>query len=178
MEQFKKIKNYENYSVSRNGKVINNTTGKELKHSYHFGYSRVTLCCNGKNKRYRVHRLVAEAFIPNPENKNMVDHIDNDRANNKVCNLRWATPSENAMNMKLRPESKTKVKGVYAVEDGRYTACIGFQNRIIYLGHFANLEEAKQARQKKANELFGVYTNHIEKIKSELELLEEELNNL
>ena len=108
----------------------------------------------------------------------MVDHIDNDRANNKVYNLRWATPSENAMNMKLSPKSRTKVKGVYPADYGRYSACIGYQNQIIYLGFFRTLEEAKHAREKKANELFGSFANSIEKFKTELDILEEEFENL
>lgn len=60
-----------------------------------------------KNKGYRVHRLVAETFIPNPENKPVVDHIDRNITNNNVSNLRWATQAENMNNTKRnRPEGK------------------------------------------------------------------------
>lgn len=53
---------------------------------------------NKKRKIYRVHRLVATMFIPNSENKPFVDHLDTDKTNNKVNNLRWVTPQENMDN--------------------------------------------------------------------------------
>lgn len=62
------------------------------------GYKRVSLCNNGKIKYYYVHRLVAEAFIPNENNKPTVDHIDRDKLNNNVTNLRWATYKEQIAN--------------------------------------------------------------------------------
>lgn len=58
-------------------------------------YYRVTLCKNHQTKKYSVHRLVAEAFIDNPENKPFINHIDNNGINNVVCNLEWCTHSEN-----------------------------------------------------------------------------------
>ncbi len=70
MEEYKLIKNFESYSVSNLGNVKNNNTNKILKQNNSNGYKRVSL--NGKY--LRVHRLVAEAFIPNPENKPCVDH--------------------------------------------------------------------------------------------------------
>ena len=60
------------------------------------GYRRLSIIINGKKKHYAVHRLVALAFIPNPENKSQVDHIDNDKNNNCVNNLRWCSNKENA----------------------------------------------------------------------------------
>lgn len=62
------------------------------------GYKRVSLYKNDKDRKFMVHRLVAQAFIPNPNNKPFIDHIDGNRANNKVDNLRWVTHSENMKN--------------------------------------------------------------------------------
>ena len=62
------------------------------------GYYQIYLRKNNISYTFKPHRLVAEAFIPNPENKPYVDHIDTDKSNNKVDNLRWVTPSENSNN--------------------------------------------------------------------------------
>ena len=83
------------YSVSDTGEVRNDKTNKLLKLSMQQGYYHVTLSINKKAKRFRVHRLVAEAFIPNLENKPYVNHIDGCRSNNNLYNLEWVTPSEN-----------------------------------------------------------------------------------
>lgn len=61
----------------------------------HTGYLRVTLYKDGKTKNHYVHVLVAQAFIPNPEGKRQVNHIDGNKTNNRVENLEWLTPSEN-----------------------------------------------------------------------------------
>ena len=83
------------YSVSNDGLVRKDTTNYILSQTSQQDYKHVTLNINGKQKRMRVHRLVAEAYIDNPENKPYVNHIDGNRGNNKVENLEWVTPSEN-----------------------------------------------------------------------------------
>lgn len=102
-EIWKDIPGYEGkYQVSNKGRVKSlnfNRTGKEaiLKAKNHVGYPRVILWKGGKRHEICVHRLVAEAFLPNPDNKQFVNHIDGDRRNNNVENLEWCTPQENAI---------------------------------------------------------------------------------
>lgn len=62
---------------------------------YHQGYALVSLSKNGKKKKFRIHRLVAEAFIPNPNNYPCVNHIDGNKLNNNVNNLEWCTEKQN-----------------------------------------------------------------------------------
>jgi hypothetical protein len=86
--------------VRSNGMVfVPGTPGHAKDHwtfgcRYSDGYYRVAI----HKKRYLVHRLIAETFISNPNNKPCVDHILHDRADNNVCQLRWATPTENQLN--------------------------------------------------------------------------------
>jgi len=62
----------------------------------------VTLCENRKKKNMYIHRLVAEAFIDNPENKKFVNHIDYNKSNNNIDNLEWVTASENMIHSKQK----------------------------------------------------------------------------
>lgn len=94
---WKKIDRNPNYSINKNGEVRNDKT-KHIKNPFTNkgnGYLMVDLYQNNKSEKVPIHRLVAEAFIPNPEKKATVDHIDGDRKNNSISNLRWATYSEN-----------------------------------------------------------------------------------
>lgn len=72
-------------------------------------YLTVNLSKNGKFKNYSVHRLVAEAFIPNDENKPCIDHINGNRQDNSVSNLQWCTHKENSNNpITISKMKKTK----------------------------------------------------------------------
>lgn len=93
---WKKIKQNTNYSINELGQVRNDVTGR-IKAAFvnkKSGYLCVDLWKDNKSVKYTIHRLLAEAFIPNPENKETVDHKDGNRQNNSLDNLRWATYSE------------------------------------------------------------------------------------
>jgi len=98
MEIWKDVVGYESlYQVSNLGRVKSLYQKKEkiLKKCFTIDfYHRVNLCNKGKNKNFRVHRLVAEAFIPNINQKETVNHIDGNKQNNNVNNLEWATRKE------------------------------------------------------------------------------------
>lgn len=92
------IESYPNYSVDSEGRIFNNETGKEkAQYVNRDGYKVVDMYKNNKPTRKTVHRFVALAFIPNPENKPCVNHLDGNKENNKVENLEWATYSENTI---------------------------------------------------------------------------------
>jgi len=95
-EEFRTIKGYENYRVSNKGRVWSDKTNKMLRPRLgNRGYYDIALKNNSKSKRFYVHRLVALTFIPNPENKPQVNHIDLNRTNSNVENLEWCTDQEN-----------------------------------------------------------------------------------
>ena len=93
----KQIKDYPNYVITDEGQVINAKTGRVLKPDLNScGYQRVTLCKNNKPKRFFVHRLVAEYFVPKPLKwHDQVNHKDGDKTNNHYENLEWCNQSLN-----------------------------------------------------------------------------------
>lgn len=94
-EIWKDIKDFPNYQVSNLGNVRNIKRGTTMKPIYdNNGYKKVHLFNKGKEKMLFIHRLVAIAFIPNPENKPTVNHIDGNTSNSNVNNLEWATMKE------------------------------------------------------------------------------------
>lgn len=112
-----KIKGYENYEVTTTGEVINVKTGRVLKPAKDGGgYLYVVLSKNGIKKNFHIHRLVAESFIPNPDNLPCVNHKDEDKTNN-FCgrpennytdgNLEWCTHEYN-LNYGTRNERAAK----------------------------------------------------------------------
>lgn len=91
------------------------------------GYLKVTLSGKGKPKTLSAHRLVAKTFIPNPDNKPTIDHIDRNRKNNTISNLRWCTLSENmhnpltqkhCSNLNKGRQKPKRYKPVVAIKDG------------------------------------------------------------
>lgn len=106
---WKEVKGYQRkYIVSPNGDVFSTVSGKILKPFIRSGYVQVELNANGRGKKHLVHRIVAEAYLPNENNLPCVNHKDGNKQNNNVDNLEWCSYSEN---MKHASESgllKTK----------------------------------------------------------------------
>lgn len=97
-EIWRNISGYENlYQISNLGRVKSIKRNKIRKTGMSGKYKSVILHKNNKPKAFTIHRLVAIAFIENPENKEQVNHIDENKLNNNVDNLEWCTRSENAL---------------------------------------------------------------------------------
>ena len=128
--EYKYIKGYNNkYYITKDGKVYisnyrNTGVAKEMKPRIISGYYSLGLenpdstAENRKQKIYKIHRLLAEHFIPNPENKPCVNHIDGNKLNNSLDNLEWATISENTKHSyanKLERNWWTKELGIVCI---------------------------------------------------------------
>jgi hypothetical protein len=137
-EAWRAITGYNNkYFISSTGRVINNQTGRILKQQNHYGYRRVTLITDNKEtNNLRVHRLVAEAYVTNPEGKDCVSHINGDRADNVVSNLRWITTQEAQQNV----EGRALPLNIY-FSNNRYLVQITRQ-AVKYHRCFVTLQEA------------------------------------
>lgn len=112
-ENYKDIKDYEDlYEVSDTGLVRNKATGRILKLTRDKdGYLQVSLYKDGIRKTYRVHRLVAQAFIPNPNNYSEVNHIDENKTNNNVENVEWCSRQYNNEYSLSKPVCKYALDG-------------------------------------------------------------------
>jgi len=158
-EIWKGIPNYDNYEVSDLGRVRSldrvGSDGRRLKgkvlrvHNCFKGYRRVTIKVSTKY----VHQLVAMAFLGHVPNGHslVVDHIDNDKLNNKPSNLQITTPRHNTSKDRVGTSNYTGVS--WAKTKNKWVSRIRINGRLIYLGYFINELEASKAYQKKLKEI-------------------------
>ena len=156
MEEFKDIEGYNGvYAISNMGNVLSKKykTHRIIKTNINNStYRRVVLIQNGIKKEHPVHRLVAEAFIPNPEEKPVVDHINSIKSDNRVENLRWATRIQNVANK--HGYSASGFKGVY-IDRNKFRTQIVIDGKIKCLGSYSTAEEAHEVYMAAARELHG-----------------------
>jgi len=130
MEEFRIIKGFEWYSVSNYGRIRREVPGPNAKVgsiknpqvNKTTGYSHVKVRGIDGKRSMSLHRLVADAFIPNPDGLKEIDHIDRDKQNNHVSNLRWCTRRENMANI----VGKRGLKPLWAYPPGENKACLYF----------------------------------------------------
>ena len=116
-----KIKEFDHHTIDENGVVTNTKTGKVLTPNLRKnGYMLMTIYEFGKPYKRYLHRLIAEAFIPNPEHKRTINHIDGNKTNNSLSNLEWATDSENhkhayrtGLHKSMRVMEETDIRKAY-----------------------------------------------------------------
>lgn len=112
-DQAKFIEGYDNYLLFGNGNILNCETDKWINGTKtKNGYIQVSLYKNKKRKDFKLHQLIAKAFIVNPENKEFIDHINHQKDDNRIENLRWSTSSENNKNASLKSTNTSGFRGV------------------------------------------------------------------
>ncbi len=133
---------YENYKIYENGNI--ERFGKILKPTLNMlGYYYVSLYKDCKEKKFKIHRLIALHFIDNPENHPYVDHIDRNPKNNQIENLRWVTRIQNQRNKTKVKNASSKYNGVsWSKKAKKYLVQIMVDKKHIYLGLFVNEEDA------------------------------------
>jgi hypothetical protein len=143
-EVWKDIPDCENYSVSNMGRVRG---PRKILIAFisNAGYQIISICKKSITLKKSVHRLVAEAFVENPNNNNFVDHINRNKTDNRAENLRWVSKSENNLNTLCKNREKFGLRW-HKRGSGYYEIRFGPKGNEKSYGIAATLEEAKQKR--------------------------------
>ena len=158
-EQWVVVREFPNFAVSNQGRVINLTTGNAPKlWKDPKGYALVRLKNDSRELLVALHHLVAFTFIENDCDLPCVDHINNDPNDNRVVNLRWCTQQQNCWNRTKHVNTTSKYKGVtWNKLCNKWIAQIGYNGKVIYIGLFKDEKDAGRAYNVKAKEMFGEF---------------------
>ena len=151
MVLFYQIDGYPCYFVGDDLKIYSNMSGelKSMKFGFDRRYYNITLCKKGcKRKTFNVHRLIAKAFIPNPDNLPLVDHINGNKTDNRLENLRWATAVDNVRNTRIAKNNNSGFQGVFFDNTNKqWTAKWCEENRRHRCKRFSIKKYGDQAKQ-------------------------------
>lgn len=154
IEKWITIEEFPNYKISNLGNVRNINTGKAVATPIHqHGYHCVRLWNKGKTRLMKIYRLIAIHFIPNPDSKREVNHINGNRMDHSIKNLEWVTPSENMKHAFRCGLSKCQFKK-------------GFKHQLAKLtphsvGFIIKSRSSKTHSLKELSKMFGVTPDHI-----------------
>jgi hypothetical protein len=150
IEQWMEIPNYKNYQASNLGRIKRlpskgSPNGRMLKGTIgSFGYIKIGLSKNGASKTFNLHSLIAQAFLDHKPNgyKNgyVIDHVDNDKSNNKLDNLQFIKPRENILKSSSNRDSDKCVS--YNKATSKWGVQFQVDNKKYYLGRFTTKEDA------------------------------------
>lgn len=131
-EIWKTVKGFSNYRISNLGNVFNKVSNRLLtlikRENNHYV---VTLCQNGKCKQFQLHFLIADNFIDNPNNYTYVFHINGNKDNNSIDNLKWATPSDIKKHVMKLKIAKFDIKNHESQPDEKWMDIKGYENYVI-----------------------------------------------
>ena len=144
LDTFQLPEPYQKYHINKDGDVYNTKTNRKLKWwMSKSGYKYLSLWIGGKQFNRSVHRLLGLTFISNPNQEPNIDHIDRNKLNNNLGNLRWASVQENCINKDYRYNPLTNTKGVTPSKNGkRYNVTLFRNGRKIWLGVYDYIDEA------------------------------------
>ena len=107
------IQGFPNYLIYEDGRVFSKKSNKFMKEQTHrLGYKYYYIYKDGKRKKFYTHRLVAIHYIPNPENLKEIDHLNRDKSDNRIENLRWINRSENCLNKDIINTNTSGAKNI------------------------------------------------------------------
>lgn len=160
----KQMKNYETkYIVHSNGEIFSIKRKKFLSKCIYSGYYYVTLC---DNKKFMIHKLIASHFLENGHDTGLqLDHIDRNKLNNNISNLRWCTRQENNRNRSIHKNNTSGATGISFVKTrNKFHSYIWNNSKKNHLGYFDKFIDALKKRVEAEKNLFKNFSTGLNKM--------------
>src|SRR5438093_10226303 len=175
-ENWKIIIKFNNYECSDLGKIRNKHTKRILKGNYEKSYLKIRLLDNnGIKQTKRIHRIIAETWLKNPDNKSTVDHINKKRDDNRVENLRWFTPKEQSGNINYGKRKINNTRKIWKCDvntgnkiklyNSAKEALLDLQNEIKY---FHNISKCALGKIKEVYGFKWIYDDEFINLENEI----------